>query len=745
MTINKRALRNVKKNKAFYIISIILTALTSMLIVAAVSTGLNLKTVVRDFINKYKAEDAEFVTYKPLSDEDIKSLEDKYDVTLEYSRYKDVKVKSGDLKGVTFRVFDMPEKLNLCEVREGHEPGDGEALLTQNFADARDVGVGDEISLGMNSYKVSAYTTKSDYIYMLEKLSGFIDTEKFAVIVVDHDEYDKVDAKETGYYSIRYQKDNSKEVREKINKDYVIASYLAAATNTRISMPVNEGDAVTNMATMYAPVMFIIVITLIVMVLGRNIKNEQYLLGTFLALGFSGKQIIGHYMRYGMIPGLIGSVLGLIGSVPLTRALCHFYIEYDFEKLTYTVIYNVPSILVALIVPTLLYCIAIAIQSAKLLKKSPVDLLRNTGKDSRTVGVMKNSRAKTQTKLRVRSVIGHPGRSIVTTIGVAVAAFCILAGFIMNDSMNTLLHNGLTSSIKYEYLYRLNNLEEGTADQGEGLFQNYYEVEGSTVQLSAQGIAEHSQYFPDKTDDGEKVDLDKYYLTSAAAETFGVKSGDEFSFYNIADLKEHKVKISGVVTDNTHCYLYTSRENATKLAGVSTNAYNCIISKDKLTLDKKRVASETTMTVTADTMENLMGPMKAISAGFEVIGVVLGIFVLYLIINMIVSESATNISVMKVLGFSRKEISNRVINVNHLLVCIGFLIGIPIAYGFVKVGYSDAIENYGMLLSPVLTAKTLVIGFVLTWVTYEITLLIQKRKISGIDMVEALKENNRNE
>ena len=199
------------------------------------------------------------------------------------------------------------------------------------------------------------------------------------------------------------------------------------------------------------------------------------------------------------------------------------------------------------------------------------------------------------------------------------------------------------------------------------------------------------------------------------------------------------------MTDNTHCYLYTSRENATKLAGVSTNAYNCIISKDKLTLDKKRVASETTMTVTADTMGNLMGPMKAISAGFEVIGVVLGIIVLYLIINMIVSESATNISVMKMLGFSRKEISNRVSNVNHLLVCIGFLIGIPIAYGFVKVGYSDTIENYGMLLSPVLTAKTLVIGFVLTWVTYEITLLIQKRKISGIDMVEALKENNRNE
>ena len=139
------------------------------------------------------------------------------------------------------------------------------------------------------------------------------------------------------------------------------------------------------------------------------------------------------------------------------------------------------------------------------------------------------------------------------------------------------------------------------------------------------------------------------------------------------------------------------------------------------------------------------GPMHAIMVIFEIVGVVLGVFVLYLIINMIVAETATNISVMKVLGFSQKEISNRVLNVNHILVCIGYLIGIPVAYMFVKVGYSDTIENYGMLLSPVLTARTLVIGFVLTWVVYEISLLLQKQKISRIDMVEALKENNRNE
>ena len=226
MTINKRAGRSIKKNIAFYIISIILTMLTSMVIVAAVSTGHTLTKVVDDFVKDYKAEDAEFVTYQPLSDADMEKLEQEYDVILEHSRYKDVNVESGDLKGATIRVFPMPEKLNLCEARDGHEPGDGEALLTQDFADVHDIKVGDTISLGAYDYKVSAYTTKADYIYMLEKLSGYIDSEKFALVVVDRKEYDKIEADEASYYSIKYNKDNSKEVREKLNADYVIASYM---------------------------------------------------------------------------------------------------------------------------------------------------------------------------------------------------------------------------------------------------------------------------------------------------------------------------------------------------------------------------------------------------------------------------------------------------------------------------------------------------------------------------------------
>ncbi len=65
------------------------------------------------------------------------------------------------------------------------------------------------------SYRISAFATKADYIYMLQELSGYRDNEKFALMIVGEADYEKIEAEEIGYYSIRYTKDNAREVREK--------------------------------------------------------------------------------------------------------------------------------------------------------------------------------------------------------------------------------------------------------------------------------------------------------------------------------------------------------------------------------------------------------------------------------------------------------------------------------------------------------------------------------------------------
>lgn len=741
MTLNKRAARNIKNNLAFYLISTILTVLVSMFLVAAISTGVTLKEVANDFLETYKTEDAEFTTYAPIPEDEIAQLEERYDIVLELSRYKEVA-----LGNATLRIFSMPEKVNLFDVRDGQLPSDGEALITQKFANNHSIAAGDLIKTEQANFRISGFTTKSDYLYMIQNLgNGYRDNDTFGILIVNTADFEKIDAEETSYYSILYQEDNQKEVRKQIHEDYGISSYRSSSNNTRIYMPSSQGEEVLQMALLFAPIIFIIVIALIVMVLGRQIKSEQALLGTFLALGFRKKEITRHYMRFAMLPGIAGSVLGVILAFPVTGLFASLYIEYDFEVLTYQMSYNIPALVCALALPTLLYCLTVGLQSRKLLKQSPTELLRHTGKERRTIGILKNRRIKTAVKLRVRSIIGHPGRSIVTVFGACIAAICIITGYIMEDSLNDLLDHKIKDSVTYQYLYALNTLGEGSPEAGEGVLQIGYEVEGNAVGVNIVGIEANSAYYPQETTDGEKLEQDGYYMSSAAAEIYGIQAQDEFTFLSMIDLTQQSITIDGIVEDDAHSAVYTSRSNAAALAGLDGDCYNVIVSDQKLNLDKAIVASETEVTDTVETIRDLMGVMNAIVLIAKVLGALLCVGVLYLVINMIVQEGKTGISVMKVLGLSRREIVNRVLNVNHLLVLIGFVLAIPGAYAIVKIGFADTVENFGMQMYPVVSVRSVLFPFIILWLAYEASLLLQKRKIAGIDMVEALKENNRDE
>jgi putative ABC transport system permease protein len=208
------------------------------------------------------------------------------------------------------------------------------------------------------------------------------------------------------------------------------------------------------------------------------------------------------------------------------------------------------------------------------------------------------------------------------------------------------------------------------------------------------------------------------------------------------------VEISGIIDDNMHTYMYTSIENASRLAGFDGVHYNAMVSGTSIPISADIVASTVVMSEHSALFEELMGPIDAVVYIIIVFGALLCIFIMYLVINMIVGESKTGISVMKVLGFSKKEIGSRVLDVNMILVIIGFLVGIPLTFKVAEVGFADTIEEFGIYFKAELNLRTavgLLIGFVIIFIAYEISLLLQKRKIAKINMVEALKENRRNE
>lgn len=66
------------------------------------------------------------------------------------------------------------------------------------------------------------------------------------------------------------------------------------------------------------------------------------------------KELIRHYMVYGMIPAVAGDVLGLLFNFPFAKAFCGFYFA-DAEYLDYVVRLPWKLMLVAFLIPIVVY------------------------------------------------------------------------------------------------------------------------------------------------------------------------------------------------------------------------------------------------------------------------------------------------------------------------------------------------------------------------------------------------------
>ena len=130
-------------------------------------------------------------------------------------------------------------------------------------------------------------------------------------------------------------------------------------------MPMNLCDQLGMYANMILPVIMLIVIILTAVVLKRHLQNDAKQIGVLLALGIKKSQIFRHYTVFALIPAVLGSVIGLFVSIFAKNSIasiCFFKIE------TLPVTYQVKAtdVLVALLLPAILYCGFSAFQILKI-------------------------------------------------------------------------------------------------------------------------------------------------------------------------------------------------------------------------------------------------------------------------------------------------------------------------------------------------------------------------------------------
>ena len=748
MVLRKRYRRNIKSNLSFFISIIILTAVSIMVYLTMACGFENMNAYIQDFKRECAVEDAQFTVYSQLSDEEIAEFEERFDLLIEQQAYIDMD-GSADGQEDTIRLLRNTEKVNLYRVTKGSDiSGEDEILLSSSYITANSLQIGDTYELGGKTYTIAGEFARPDYLYILREIKGsFATPETFGIAMVSDDEYSRICEElaedEVSYYGVKYRnKDNINSFRKALNEKAVVSAYIINKNNNRISTADNTLQMTKDIKDVIVPIVFVLIVFIIAVVLERKIKSEEKLIGILSANGYTKLQLALHYSFFGVITAILGSILGVALSVPMENVL----IPMAFVKLeSLPVEYGLSpsSVVISFVFPFICFTGTVFLTSLMVMRKKTISMITGADDGSKKLSLrLERSKLSLVSKYRIRSVVGKPFRTVIIVVGVCIGSLIFLYTYGCADSLKVYVDESIEQIGDFEYQYYFNQFRTDKTDEGLAVIYSNYECGKDDTAVMLMGM-EDNDVLCHKLVSGEEADIDGggYYLSKMGSIVYGVHEGDELTLKNIATLEKTTIRIDGILDNNVQNVIYTSPENVYELTGFPEGSYNLLISKEPHSFSD----GETRQIITKDSLRSQIHEvyevMKSEVSVMIPFGILICVFVIYIIVNMLISESTASISMFKVLGYKDRDIDRLIINVYHIVIPIAALVGLAAGYIFVEEYFQANADAFNAYIKAHLSPVTCIKYCLLVFFSYIASLLLLKRKVGKVEMTESLKDN----
>ena len=744
MVLNKRYKRNIKSNLSFYISVIVLTAVCVMVYLTMACGLQGMEAYIDEFKDEYVMEDAQFTTYRAMDDSAMDEFEEKYDLLIEKQAYIDIDGQDED----TIRLFHNTDKINKYKVTEGEDiASDDDILLSASYMDSNAIQIGDKFELDGREYNVCGKYDRPDYLYILDEIRGsFATPETFGIAMVSDAEYDRIyetlSNDEVTYYSVKYNESDVEAFRKDLNDEFMVSGYVNKDNNNRISTADSTLDMTRDIKDVIIPIIFVFVIVIVAAVLGRKVKSEQKMIGILSALGYSKSRLALHYSFFGSAASILGSIFGIILAVPMENVL----IPMAFVKLEdFPVEYGLSAsnVAVALIVPFIAYTAAVFLTALVILRKETIDMINGTSeKKENTRFRMAGSKLRFSSKFKIRSILGKPVRTLIIIIGICFGSLIFLYTYGVVDSLGVYVNESIDKIGDLEYQYYLSEIKTDEPEEGTPVTYASFECGDDDSAVTVMGMENNSLMNTELISGGD-ADLDGggYYITNMGATVFDVKEGDTLTLKNIASLEENSIEIAGIVDNDSQNIIFTSSENVCDILDLPEGSYNLVISDQSIDYSDSELAQTITKSSLRNQIKTVYDLVKSEVGIMIPFGIVICVFVIYIMANMIISEHSSAISMFKILGYKDREINRIVINVYNFVIPVAAILGLVAGYIFIKSYFIANAEAFNSYAEAHFSVATVIKYFVLVFLSYGVSLVILGNKVRRINMAEGLKDN----
>lgn len=738
----------------YIVIFIFMTAVIGLISGFLIADGSMLDTYNKSF-DKYNIENGNFELYSKADDKLIDRLEEE-NVTIYENFYKEETVKvhnneklSEDDQSV-IRFYINRKDIDKVDVMEGRLAEDiNEIAIDRMYAVNNNIKVGDTINAGGRILKVTGYVALSDYSCLFSDNSDtMFDSVKFGVGVVSESCFEAYDDTHIHYvYSWKYDNEPADDIEEKemaddfmkvISNNAILTNYIPGYLNQAIHF---TGDDIGSDRAMMIVLLYVVIVIMafvFAVTTNNTIFKEANVIGTLRASGYTRGELLAHYILLPIIVTIIGALVGnILGYTVFKNIFVNAYYE-SYSLTTYTTLWNAEAFLLTTIVPFVIMVVINVLIIGYRLRLSPLKFLR------KDLAVRKKKKAlrlpgfKFFNRFRLRIIIQNMPNYITLFIGILFANILLIFGLMMSPLLAH-YQNEIQDKLIAQHQYVLKVPVEVDNDEAEKYCaKTLSTIDGrlKSEDVLIYGAANNSRYIDINSNELKPGEV---YVSNGYAEKFRINKDDKITLKEKYEDKEYTFTVKGMYDYPSSFAIFMSDDYFKDIFDKAEDYYSGYLSSEKLDIDEKYVATEITLDDLTKVSRQLDRSMGTSFELVKIFAVVLFAVLMFLLTKLIVEKNSTSISMVKILGYSNREISRLYVTSTTIVVVISVIINIMLSVVIMNWLFRVFMEQMSGWISCYYAPYVFVLMFVLNVGVYALISVFMMYKIKKIPMDEALK------
>ncbi len=697
-----------------------------------------------------------------------------------------------DLEGVerpiNGEVISMPSRArrvinDLVILRGGYFSPERaeEVILNDKFARARGIYPGQRIAVILNNRRqlltVVGTAISSEFVYTLGAGGLVPDPANTAVLYLKHEFMEEVFDMDGAFNQVvglltPQARDHPQAVldrAERVLDDYGVFTITRRRDQASHSVIKNEVDSLGVFAV-FLPSIFLGVAALVLSVLlVRLIDHQRTIIGTLKALGLSNREIVWHYMQFGLVVGLLGGLFGAVLGYGLaslmTDGLYAWLFEFpDLENRFRPTIY-VTGVAISLVFATLATLRGIW----QVLHLEPAEAMRP--KPPRQGGAVFLEhfgwfwrRLDTGWRMVLRNLLRNRVRSLIGIVAVALAtslvANILMADFAIHHLIQFQFEKITVSDFDLTFKDERGTdaLEEAQhfpgVDYAEPLWQLACTLsyEHRSRRVAVTGVARGARLTVPRDTEGRAILIPEsgLVLGAALADRLGAQPGDSVTLRPVrGERRDHQVPVVHVADGYLGLNAYADIDYLARLLGTEPMLNSVQLEVDPRPEVRsaffqylKELPALEGYSAREDIIRNIQETfLGAVTAQIFIVVLFAGAILFGSTLNaalIALAEREREVATMLVLGYTPERISWLFYRESVIIHVTGTLLGLPLGYVLliqVAEAFGSDLVRIPVIAPPIVT--WIVLGISMTFHT--LAHLVVRRKIQRLHWQDSLK------